>query len=402
MTNPTTVSGQFSEVNAWGLDELLHPLETAQFFERHWQREPLVITDRRPDHYGPLMTLNDLDFLLATSSAIGAQVQTIVDGRRLDLPLADPNAALESIFSRYRQGASIILSALHLRWPPLARLCRSLSRVFSANLRVNAYITPAGVQGFDTHFDTHDVLVAQMHGSKYWRLYQTGRPLPEIGEQLEIPPEGIGEPIKQSRLISGDLMYIPRGTPHDATTRDEMSVHLTIGIYPITWAGLIRHLVNDVIAHDLGFREALPAGFGHDPTLARQSSEQLQRLCCEVVRAINPARGIEAAVRTLLGTNVTDHQGQLVDLDSADAITPDTRMAGRPGVTWIIRERGAQVLLEFHGKTLRFPSTLLPQLSFIAQGNAFAARDLPGELSENARLTLLTELLTEGFLTRRQ
>ena len=39
-------------------------------------------------------------------------------------------------------------------------------------------LTPEGAQGFDPHFDTHEVFVLQVEGHKHWRLYGPGRVLP--------------------------------------------------------------------------------------------------------------------------------------------------------------------------------------------------------------------------------
>ena len=36
---------------------------------------------------------------------------------------------------------------------------------------MNVYVTPANSVGFVSHFDSHDVFVLQLYGSKNWRVY---------------------------------------------------------------------------------------------------------------------------------------------------------------------------------------------------------------------------------------
>ena len=48
-------------------------------------------------------------------------------------------------------------------------------------------------------------------------------------------------------LSPGDLMYLPRGYPHDAASADGASLHLTIGMLPITWASVLIRAAQSVI-----------------------------------------------------------------------------------------------------------------------------------------------------------
>src|SRR5215469_8498820 len=94
------------------------------------------------------------------------------------------------------------------RWPPAAALCRSLEAVFHCPVHANMYLTPEGAQGFDAHFDTHEVFVLQLEGSKQWRLYGEPRALPLVDERFNIPRDQLG-PVREVELSAGDLLYIP-------------------------------------------------------------------------------------------------------------------------------------------------------------------------------------------------
>ena len=90
----------------------------------------------------------------------------------------DSEGGLEALYQEYRSGSSIVLLFLHERWPPLKLLCQSLSSELSSRIQANMYLTPPQAQALKTHYDTHDVLVLQIHGKKRWRLFDRAVQLP--------------------------------------------------------------------------------------------------------------------------------------------------------------------------------------------------------------------------------
>lgn len=88
------------------------------------------------------------------------------------------------------------------------------------------------MQGFAPHFDDVDVFVVQAEGRKRWRVYA---PLPHAAlprvSSHDFPntPEAIGEPLLDVTLQPGDLLYLPRGTIHQAEALPgQHSLHLTL------------------------------------------------------------------------------------------------------------------------------------------------------------------------------
>src|SRR6516165_12506100 len=90
----------------------------------------------------------------------------------------DSEGGLEALYQEYRSESSIVLLFLHERWPPLKMLCQSLAREFSSRIQANMYLSPPQSQALKTHYDTHDVLVLQIHGKKRWRLFDRAVQLP--------------------------------------------------------------------------------------------------------------------------------------------------------------------------------------------------------------------------------
>ena len=367
------------------------------FRTQYWERDVLFLQRQAAGFFADLMTLDDLDRILSASGCYESEVSVTVNGHTQAVP--DDYLRLETIYAYYRRGATIGVNFIHRRWEPLAQLCRSMSHEISAPLNVNAYLTPAGSQGFGTHFDTHDVFVLQIHGAKLWRLYEPSHRLPEGAEpagEHDSPPG----PVKSTaELRAGDLLYLPKGTPHDATANESASLHLTIGVHPVTWASVAREALNEIISRDARYREALPMGFAADQAVATSSYRHLADLMTDLAGQL-PATGVvEAAAQQVRAITVPPLRGHLLDLESLDSLDLGSTVCQRPSLVWATRDSGEVIELEFNGKVLGFPARIRPQLLFATQNLAFTGHDLPGGLDEPGRLGLVSTLVREGFLT---
>ena len=94
-------------------------------------------------------------------------------------------AASPRVYELFRAGATISIRHLHESLPELAALCRAVEQVFSGHFQTNIYLSPPNAQGFGTHFDSHDVFVLQVAGSKLWTLYDTVVELPLHGQAFD-------------------------------------------------------------------------------------------------------------------------------------------------------------------------------------------------------------------------
>ena len=91
-----------------------------------------------------------------------------------------------------------------------------------------------------TDHDDVELFVCQTQGSKRWRLYEPldGFRLPSRPSG-DLPEDVIGEPLMDVVLEEGDVLYMPRGTIHQAVAQDRGSTHLTISTYQRwTWGDL--------------------------------------------------------------------------------------------------------------------------------------------------------------------
>jgi lysine-specific demethylase/histidyl-hydroxylase NO66 len=128
------------------------------------------------------------------------------------------------------------------RWSfPLWHLCASLEAALGALVGANAYITPPGCQGLAPHHDDVDVWVLHTAGAKSWRVYPTpqGSNARPRNHSADMPRHELPPPAMEVTLRPGDVLYLPRGTPHEAIadksaskgTKGEASCHITLSSF---------------------------------------------------------------------------------------------------------------------------------------------------------------------------
>lgn len=159
------------------------------------------------------------------------------------------------LMARLREGATLIVDAVNELSPPLRTLCEGLAREFSASCQANLYACWGVSQGFDVHWDDHDVFIVQIEGSKSWRLYGStlAAPTRRGPEQTQQRPE---EPLESRVLRPGDVLYLPRGYWHAAVGCGEPSLHITIGLTRKTGGDFLswlsgRALSQTIVRRDL-------------------------------------------------------------------------------------------------------------------------------------------------------
>ena len=107
---------------------------------------------------------------------------------------------------------------------------KNLERDFGEKINMNAYLSHPKHFGFNIHYDTHDVIIAQIKGEKEWQLYGTTFAYP-LSSHPSIKLEKPRKVLNRLTLGKGDILYIPRGMWHSAKPTDSSSFHLTIGIH---------------------------------------------------------------------------------------------------------------------------------------------------------------------------
>jgi ribosomal protein L16 Arg81 hydroxylase len=381
------------------VENLLTPVDLATFLSRYYEREPLVINRASPDHFDGFLTVERLDEIIASNALTTEDVLVVDDSRAITVDdYANDEGQVDSrrVQQLFSQGATISLRHLQARIPSLARLCRAAERVFSCTFQANVYFTPPEARGFRTHHDTHDVFVLQIAGSKRWRLYSPQLRLPLPGQRYFWNSSPSASAALETHLCQGDLLYCPRGTPHDAQATGESSVHISLGALATTWAELLLETVADVALRDAALRGALPPGYVTDGIATQILRQKLHELLARVEQRARPDLVLAGLAERFIAAHPAVMDGHRSTLIAASDLSSNSRVACRAGLVYRIVERRTRVTLMCNGQRLSMPVFAATPLRYALETEAFQVRDLPGALSESGKIVLVRRLMTAG------
>jgi ribosomal protein L16 Arg81 hydroxylase len=298
----------------------------------------------------------------------------------------------------YDRGATIIINELQRRWPPLGNFCRCLENYFNHVFNTNIYLTPVKAQGFTPHYDTHDVFILQVFGTKRWRIYEgpIDLPLPDQPydpDQISSTPE-----LMKFEMQPGDLAYIPRGYVHEASSHKSSSVHITVGVITQKWIDLLYQCISHVARQDKRFRESLPFGGRTHSFESPAVVERLNELVNILISDFQSGM-LKSIDETFVATRPPLLPGMLLDLERLSSLQLSSRVVVRQTIIFRLEIEDGEVAIYFHGKKVSCPRLAEPALRFIAKKQPFRVSALPGELTPAQKLELVRRLTREGFLT---
>ena len=322
------------------LDRLV-PQGREVFAERVWGRAPLCVTveERGGDTFGDLFGLEAADELLTHRGLrtpflrMAKQGATLPDaaftaGGGVGAGIAD-QVDPDKVRRLFADGTSLVLQALHRTWEPVVGFAQDLAEDLGHPTQVNCYITPADNQGFDAHYDVHDVFVLQVYGTKHWIIHPPVLVDPHRDEPWNdrrdlVRAAAEGPTALDTVLRPGDVLYLPRGFVHSARACGGTSVHLTIGIHP--WTG--RHVAAEVLAaagealrEDPQVRSSLRAGIDlTDPDAVRSDVERLRTALLEAIRTLDTDIVVAALADRAAAAQRAAPLAPLAQLDAADRL----------------------------------------------------------------------------------
>ena len=297
------------------------------------------------------------------------------------------------IISEFNSGATIALQALHRYWPPLTRFCRNLELALTHPVQANAYVTPPRARGLGVHFDTHDVFVLQVSGTKHWVVHEPTVELPLPVQKCTVQTDE--PPILDIILRPGDFLYVPRGFLHAAMSLEEVSAHLTIGILADTWYDLLQEVTRQAVT-EVAFRAALPVGYARDGAgFADAVAASLKQFATWVAQ-VDPEEVSRRRRECFWDGRTPILVGQLSQLTQLEHITDESRVRWRLGSFPYLVIEADSVVLHLGDRLLRMPARLEAALRMIISCREFIVSDLGEELDPPGRLVLARRLVEEG------
>ena len=234
-------------------------------FATQWQRQPVVYrhNTQSPTTFFRLKDVNPLlhnTFFVdnngmghkgrAPTSPIDFSLVQLHKGKDKEwwaFPYKMKELNVEQASKAMKHGYSLIVNKVDHRWHTIHAVSKQLEFMFGQRVGTNLYLSPPVSQGFESHFDDHEVFVVQVHGHKHWRLYKhpfihsprtDQRFKPTLAQLKKLPH-------KDFVLNQGDVLYIPSGYVHDARVKDLSlpSLHLSFGVevdVAFRWEGLLH------------------------------------------------------------------------------------------------------------------------------------------------------------------
>jgi hypothetical protein len=373
---------------------LLAPVSAEEFIDQYARERVLHVPGRSPDYYAPLFDLACFDEQLLLGGSAAGRVRVVREGQessRLDRA---------GVYDAYQAGSTISLTQLHRHNRSLGELCRRLTEAMSSNFQVNAYLTPPDSRGFNKHFDTHDVLVLQILGSKRWRIGSAvvEAPLDHDRRHADLVDRAVLD--YDLTVHAGDLLYIPRGFVHEAESAGKTSLHLTVGALPITYADLLLADIEHLVQECPELRESLPFKFARSVEVRREAEDQIGRLVTEITKRLYAPAMLDNAVNILRARTDRDWSNHLHDLEAARTIDARTQVQFRSGLAFEQAEQpSGRIELRFADRNVTLPERFAEAVAAMPHDRPFTVDDLPSTLDRTARRYLLQRLLQEGILT---
>jgi ribosomal protein L16 Arg81 hydroxylase len=258
--------------------------DPAAFLADQWNSVPYLCRGNK-SRFDDLFGLSELNRLLAMGCIPHEYIRLIRNGQiipeRVWAPPVPPTQAhvpgAGLIGKLVAEGYTLSVTQMERFGQRLAEFCEGLRAELSLRVSAAAYFTPISCQGFDYHYDGHDVIVLQLGGEKSWRIYDRVSAAPGSNANVTVAASAL--PSLSTTLAQGDSLYVPRGFVHCAETADQFSLHVSIGIYSST--------VGDILRYAMGKIADSPALSRELPVCAASRPEDLLALISAGAKALD-------------------------------------------------------------------------------------------------------------------
>jgi bifunctional lysine-specific demethylase and histidyl-hydroxylase NO66 len=389
-------------------------LAVDEFAARHWGIAPLLRTaeQRSGDGFGDLLSLDAVDELV---SGRGLRTPFVRMSRGGDLlspsrftrsggagaEIGD-QVADDKVLTEFAAGATLVLQGVHRTWAPVQSFSDELSAQLGHPVQVNAYVTPPQNTGFAPHYDVHDVFVLQFAGRKRWLVHEPVWPAPLRDQAWQQRKSAVDARASEAPLIDcvlepGDVLYLPRGYIHSATSLDEISGHLTVGVHPVTRRMLADQILSG-LSSDLELRRSLPMGvdLSNEDAIETDLAATIAALHAAIDRFDRPA--ITRALARHLATSTRPSAIRPFEqIDASRKLTSSDRVRLRPGLRLTVRVDGEHAVLRLPDREIRLPASQSEAARLATSGSTISAGELSGVESNDA-LALLSQLLRDGVV----
>lgn len=375
------------------------------FLREYWNTRPMIHHTGLAEEWQRMLSLDELDFILAYRCLREPYVRVSMNGapvheKRYMRPHAVNGTPVRGVLDvdklamEFASNASILLDSIDRYHPAIKRLCQRVGADLRGPAEAVVFLTPGGVRGLSPHFDSTEVFVLQVYGSKRWKVFDQVRPLPTAGRVLR--PDEVAKPALEVQTQPGDCLYVPWGCPHMAVSAESTSCHISIQVRPPTWGELIENLIESAMNPqeyepvDLFSASSadIPVGQADlrlQAAVNRLGDFDLGEFIDGRIAAQDPA----AAARA----------GFLQRTARSAGMLPDSPISRNRRIRCEISSLGHdRVQLKVESLTLAYPARALGTLTALLDADGEPVSQFAAELGPDATLKLARHLVTNSVL----
>ena len=378
-----------------GFASLIAPLGQDRFDAEFREQAPFFIKRARPSYFDALFSMDDVDRLIGNHLLRSGDLRIARDGAVTPFAAFSNNGVADrnAILGEYAAGSTIVVEHLNRHHALLGSALARCEVELEFPLRANCYLTPAMSQGFSLHYDTHDVLILQVSGSKTWQVWDNPLPLPHEEQPFSPTLLARARQLAEVTLEPGDVLYLPRGFIHGASANQAPSLHLTLGMRSMT----LRDVALAAFRHAAMATPALRQVARFRGAARTEALGQARQWLHDAVEHTDIGALFDDVLHSFIRKRSRPMQGRLLALHAPPPIAHDTCLRVRPDCLLHVFERPGQVALAVDGRSIVFPSGVQAAIAHMRQASCFVPAELPG-MERDSQLILTRRLHAEDVL----
>ena len=310
--------------------------------------------------------------------------------------IADAADFRQRIEQFHARNYSVRFPELRYVWRPLDTLARAFEALLHQPMTTSAFWSRGGMKA-PVHHDDHDLIVVQLRGTKRWYVSSGPSELHNTWANIPGRPPELG-PHEVIDLRPGDVLYLPRGTPHTVDS-DTESIHLALGFIPLT----VRQTLIAAIDHLSDFDRRWRMTVGGNLALQVQGAgmERLESLAVDASAQLASALRTPGFMAAALQRRSSRSIGSLAALPTPSAapeITLDSVLVQPPHAFCYLTANPDTIDFSYPGGHIYIHRGAQQSVVFMASTRRFRVRDIPGDVGDDIRLSIAAQFLKIGFV----
>ena len=382
-------------------EDLINPIKEKNFFDEYYDKKFLHVKAGKSDKFLNIFDWNSFTKILnMTSIWTSSSLQLVLDKNKITpedycYPSVDrdgneifqpqPNKIIEFL----NKGATLIANEVDTLDTNISSIARILEDKFSSKTQCNIYFSKQGRQGFDVHFDVHEVFAINLIGEKVWNIYEGRIDNPINSEAYieldkEYAKENCGKILKKVHMKPGDILYIPRGQFHEALASSDRSMHLSFSVTHLIGHDILSILFNEAMTKSF-FRSNTPMEF--------QGKKEIQMWLNEFNNNLSEIIKSES-FNNKINHQVTNYKLTRGNYNFPNDITLNTNQKFSFKNNVILKNVGNKIILEVNKKGIKIPDMYIHTVKELISVNEFTIEEAQKK-SNNLDLDTVTQLVED-------